>query len=247
MVSQRPVSQRCYPPDGIPRTGVSSQPPEKQRAGVSPVIVLASGNPHKREEILRTVGADPSAMVMPEAIGEDAPDPVEDGGTYLANAIIKARAFSTWASLPALADDTGLEVEALDGAPGVLSARYSGADATYESNVQELLAALEGRPPEQRRARFVCVLALCLGKELLYRVQGVCPGQIIIAPRGSGGFGYDPVFVPDGETHTFAELSPEEKDRISHRGLALQRLARDVREGRFPMPIPLATSDPDYS
>lgn len=145
---------------------------------------------------------------------------VEDLPTLEGNALKKAKFWYQRTGIPSLSDDTGLEVEALGGEPGVYSARYAGPDATYEDNVQKLLEEMKGI--ENRSARFRTVVALVSEKELLF--EGVCEGEIIRQPRGEKGFGYDPVFLPDGFNRTFAELNAEEKNRISHRGRALQKL-----------------------
>lgn len=197
-------------------------------------ILIASGNPHKHGEIERILHAAGLTieLVRPSDLGLGAPPrPVENGRTYLENAEIKARAFSHWGGgLPALADDSGLEVAALAGAPGLLSARYAGKDGDAAANIAKLLAALAGRPASERRARFVCALALCRGDELLAAVADGCEGTILEAPRGGEGFGYDPVFLPAGGTRSFAELTDPEKDAVSHRGRALRALARRLGE-----------------
>ena len=169
-------------------------------------------------------------------IGSTAPDPIEDGETLLENAIIKAQAYSAWSGQPALADDTGLMVSALDGAPGVHTARWAGEDATFEENVSKLLEQLSGVPAAERSAEFRCVLALCDGDQVLLTVEEGCPGSIAETAEGDGGFGYDPIFIPEDESRTFAELDASEKDAISHRGRALRRFSElyqqfDLTEG----------------
>ena len=154
----------------------------------------------------------------------------ETGDTLVANARLKARALMEATGTAAVADDTGLEVEALDGAPGVYSARFAGEHATYADNVSKLLRELAARgatAPERRRASFrtVALVAYPDGSELV--ADGEVRGTIAAAPRGDGGFGYDPVFVPDGgDGRSFAELTPEEKHALSHRGRAFRRLAK---------------------
>ena len=146
----------------------------------------------------------------------------EDGDTYAENAIAKARFYAAATGMLALADDSGLEVEALDGAPGVLSARYAGAGASDADRRELLLSELTQRGDRDRRARFVCVVAIAKPDgQVLNVAEGICEGAITFAPRGHGGFGYDPLFVPDGYTQTFAELSDKIKNRISHRARAL--------------------------
>lgn len=185
-------------------------------------ILLATKNRHKVHEMRALLASLPfellSAADMPEL-----PEVDEDQPTLAGNAMKKAETLLRITGLPSLADDTGLEVEALGGAPGVFSSRYSGPGATYASNVAKLLRALDGVPAERRHARFRTVIAFAR-PEGTQTVEGVCEGEIIQAPRGDGGFGYDPVFLISSLGKTLAELSLEEKNRISHRGAALRRL-----------------------
>jgi XTP/dITP diphosphohydrolase len=170
-------------------------------------------------------------------------EPVEDGTTFEANASLKARWAARRTGLPALADDSGLEVEALGGAPGVRTRRYAGDDATDSDNNIRLLAALDGREPGDRAARYVCVLALARPDEAGPRGglqattrRGVLRGRIALSPRGSGGFGYDPIFEPLGEPpggRTLGQWSAEAKNRISHRGRAARRMAPVLRRLGF--------------
>jgi XTP/dITP diphosphohydrolase len=167
-------------------------------------------------------------LVTLDQLGVDG-DPVEDGRSFRTNAAIKARSGLRATGLPTLADDSGIEVDALDGAPGVRTRRYAGDDATDADNNALLLRSLAGLPAEQRGARYVCVLALALpgGAPLIF-TRGTCRGRIAVEPRGTGGFGYDPIFEPSSEPpggRTFGLWSPEEKDRISHRGRAARRMA----------------------
>ena len=156
--------------------------------------------------------------------------PEETGVTLAENARIKAEAFHRLSGLPALADDTGLFVEALDGAPGVFSSRFAGPGATYQDNVHLLLEKLSGIPREQRGAEFRTVICLCTARGCRF-FEGVCPGEILAAPRGpEGAFGYDPVFLPRGFARVFAEMPLWEKNRISHRGLALGKLVAWLAE-----------------
>jgi XTP/dITP diphosphohydrolase len=154
-------------------------------------------------------------------------EPHED---YLANALEKGRAVAAALGVPALADDSGIEVDALGGAPGPRSARYAGPGASDAENRRRLLSALKGIPASGRTARFRCVAAVVWpdGREL--HAEGICEGLVLRAERGSGGFGYDPLFVPEGWDRTMAELAPAEKHRISHRGRALRAL-RELLEG----------------
>jgi XTP/dITP diphosphohydrolase len=156
------------------------------------------------------------------------PQVEEDEPTLVGNAVKKARTLARATGLLALADDTGLEVDALNGAPGVYSSRYAGEHVTYSQNVDKLLADLSGVPLEKRTARFRCVIAIANG-EVLETVEGVCEGVILESRRGDGGFGYDPVFYVPSFGATFAEMGLEDKNRISHRGLALVQ-ARQVLE-----------------
>jgi XTP/dITP diphosphohydrolase len=182
-------------------------------------IVLATGNRDKAVE-LRPMLAPAEVDVAPEGF-----DPEETGTTLLQNAFIKAEALRDRVPGDRLvvADDSGLAVHALDGRPGVFSSRYAGPEATYADNCRRLLEELEG--VEDRRAAFVCVLVGLGGAGETYVAAGVCPGTIARVQGGSEGFGYDPVFVPDGETRSMAQMSREEKAAISHRGRAARRLA----------------------
>ncbi|MEX0771120.1 MAG: RdgB/HAM1 family non-canonical purine NTP pyrophosphatase [Balneolaceae bacterium] len=182
-------------------------------------IFLASANPNKIQELQEMLS--PLEIELRSTLDiEENVEVVEDLPTLEGNALKKAKFWYQRTGIPSLSDDTGLEVEALGGEPGVYSARYAGPDATYEDNVLKLLEEMKGI--ENRSARFRTVVALVSEKELLF--EGVCEGEIILQPRGERGFGYDPVFLPDGFNRTFAELNAEEKNRISHRGRALQKL-----------------------
>jgi XTP/dITP diphosphohydrolase len=151
----------------------------------------------------------------------DAPDVVEDRETYQDNALKKASEIAEFTGQRTLADDSGLEVDALDGAPGVYSARYAGENASDADRIHKLLEALKETPDSQRTARFVCAVAIAAPNGESQTVVGVCEGRIIHVPRGTHGFGYDPVFIPDGYEQTFAELGDAVKNRISHRARAL--------------------------
>ncbi|MEX2602187.1 MAG: RdgB/HAM1 family non-canonical purine NTP pyrophosphatase [Balneolaceae bacterium] len=187
-------------------------------------LFLASGNGDKITEfrqILRSLEIELTSTLDLEASEEVD----EDQPTLEGNALKKARFWKEKTGLPALSDDTGLEVDALGGAPGVFSARYAGEQVTYEENVRKLLEDLRGA--ENRKARFRTVIALVGEEEWLF--EGVCEGVILDASRGQGGFGYDPVFLPDGSEQTFAEMSSSEKNAISHRGRALQEFMSFLR------------------
>ncbi len=189
-------------------------------------LVLASANPDKVTEIAAILGDALDVELVPRP--PEIPDVVEEGTTLLDNARLKAQALVAATGLPAIADDTGLEVAALGGAPGVYSARYAGEGATYADNVAKLLFELDALPDGggERTARFrtVALVAFPDGTELW--AEGVVDGTIAHRAQGSGGFGYDPVFVPDeGGGPTFAEMTPEAKHAISHRGRAFRALA----------------------
>jgi XTP/dITP diphosphohydrolase len=157
--------------------------------------------------------------------------PPEHGASYREIALAKAMAVYEAVGIPALGDDSGLEVDALGGEPGIRSARFAGENATDEENNALLLRRLAGVPPERRTARFRCALALVRAADDVVEVEGVCEGIILEAPRGSLGFGYDPLFEPVGETRTFAELAASRKDSLSHRGRAAAVLSRVLRAG----------------
>ncbi len=185
-------------------------------------VVLATHNPGKRVEWMALLEGLNLTLLLPSDLGFEG-DIAETGDTYTENALIKARALCTATGLPALADDSGLEVDALDGAPGVRSARFRlGSD---EVRYRALLKALEGVSDERRTARFRCVAALVLPAGALYTTEGVCEGWIIHEPRGAQGFGYDPVFYLPSLNRTMAEISQAQKNKISHRA----RAARTMR------------------
>lgn len=191
-------------------------------------LVLGTGNPGKVEE-LRALLADLPLELIPGPTLEDPPDVEEDADTLAGNARKKAEAYRAAAGAPALADDTGLEVAALDGRPGVRTARFAGPDATPDDNKHKLLEVLEG--VDDRRARFRTVVALVDDAGTAHTFEGVCEGTIITAPRGDGGFGYDPLFRPDGHDQTFAEMPPAAKNDISHRRKALDALRAFLANG----------------
>jgi len=189
-----------------------------------PKVVLASGNVGKVREFNELL-ADQHVEVLPQS-SFGVPEAEETGLTFVENAILKARNAARHTGLPALADDSGLEVDALNGAPGIYSARYAGRGASDEDNLRKLLAALEGVPEGERGARFQCVIAYLRHAEdpTPLVCQGTWEGSILTAPRGSNGFGYDPVFLVQGEKASAAELPSEVKNRLSHRGQALRKL-----------------------
>ena len=183
-------------------------------------IVLATHNRGKMEEMAAILGHLPVELLTLDAFPEIGDIP-EIGNTLKENAFIKAETVHRLTGLPALADDTGLEVDAFNGAPGIYSARYAGADATFDDNCQKMLKELHGIPVEKRTARFRTVIAFVNGGEKEW-VEGVAEGRIIEEKRGIGGFGYDPIFYYPPLRKTFAELDSVEKNSISHRGKALR-------------------------
>ena len=207
-----------------------------------PRIVVVTRSAHKLCELRELLHADPAELVDLDAAGvpPDA-DPVEDGTTFQANARIKARAYARQTGLLTLADDSGIEVDALDGRPGVYTRRYAGPNATDAENNARLLAELGDLPAELRGARYVCVLVLADGRPaargprgtvpIVAETRGTCRGRIATGPRGTGGFGYDPIFEPASEPpggRTFGLWSAAEKNRISHRAGAARRMARRI-------------------
>jgi XTP/dITP diphosphohydrolase len=194
-------------------------------------IVVATGNRGKLAELRRILdGLDVELVPMTDL---DLDSPVEDGDTFEANALIKARAAAEATGMPALADDSGLEVDALGGAPGVRSARYAADDPGTDdggdhANNARLVRELQDVPPAERTARFVCVAALVATDGRAWTERGTMEGHIVDEARGDAGFGYDPHFVSVGETRTNAELDPAEKDARSHRGAAFRAIRADV-------------------
>ena len=188
-------------------------------------LLLATRNAHKTREIGEILGAD--FEVIDLSTRPEIPETVESGTTFGENAIIKALAVSEKYDGLVVADDSGLEVDAMDGAPGVRSARYAGEKATDQQNIEKLLQELRDCAPSEsdpRTARFRCVMVLARDGKFIRTVEGMVAGTIVEAPRGTGGFGYDPVFQPDGYDKTFGELAAETKNRISHRARAVQNL-----------------------
>jgi XTP/dITP diphosphohydrolase len=191
-------------------------------------LVLATANAGKQREFAALLAPLGIELVLQSALGINAA--VETGTTFEANALLKARHAAARARLPALADDSGLEVEALDGRPGVWSARYAGATATDADNNAQLLADLTGVPPERRSARYRCVLALVRTADDAAPLiaSGSWQGRIATRAAGGGGFGYDPLFVPEGQVLTAAELPPAQKNTLSHRARALADLVAQL-------------------
>jgi XTP/dITP diphosphohydrolase len=198
-------------------------------------IALATLNPGKIREI-RAICSDWPVKKWtfgrtsgdPGRVSPGWPDVDETGETYLENALLKARAVATVTGIAALADDSGIEVDALGSDPGVRSARFAGEGATDQANLLLLIDRVRSVPPEARTARYRCVVACAWPDGRDVRAEGTCEGRLILEPRGSGGFGYDPIFVPEGETRTMAELTEEEKNAVSHRGRAFRALKAEL-------------------
>ena len=189
-------------------------------------LLIATRSEHKLRELRELLALEHAELVSLDQLGV-LDDPIEDGDTFEANAAIKALAGIAVTGLPTLADDSGIEVDALDGAPGVRTRRYAGEDATDADNNAKLLGALEGLPAERRGARYVCVLALAVPGEALRFERGICRGRIATSPRGTAGFGYDPIFEPEGEPaggRTFGQWSADEKNQVSHRARAARAM-----------------------
>jgi XTP/dITP diphosphohydrolase len=192
---------------------------------MTPALVLGSANPGKLRELRAILAGVPVELVGLAEAGRGRPPAVEETGeTFLENALAKARAYAAWSGLATVADDSGLEVDALGGAPGVRSARYAGPGASDRANLDKLLAALAGVPPERRTARFRCAAVLVDPGVGEWHAEAAWEGRLLEAPRGGGGFGYDPVFLPDGWDRTSAEVDQATKDAASHRGRAFRRL-----------------------
>jgi XTP/dITP diphosphohydrolase len=208
--------------------------PAPSGAGVTDLLV-ATRNPAKLVELRRLLGAADvrGVRVLGLADVPEFPEAPETGATFAENALAKARDAAAATGLPAVADDSGLTVDALNGMPGVLSARWSGRHGDDHANLELVLAQIADVPDDRRGAAFFCAAALVVpagpesGREIV--VHGEWTGRLTRAPRGTNGFGYDPVFVPDGETRTSAELTPEEKDALSHRGRAMRALLPHLR------------------
>jgi XTP/dITP diphosphohydrolase len=190
-----------------------------------PRLLLASANQGKLRELRTILAGLPVELVgLTEAGLGDPPEVEETGDTFLENALLKARAYAGWSGLAAVADDSGLEVDALGGAPGVRSARYAGRGASDQANLDKLLHAMAGVPPERRAARFRCAAALVDPEVGEWHAEAAWEGRLLDAPRGADGFGYDPVFLPAGWELTSAEVDQATKDAASHRGQAFRAL-----------------------
>lgn len=204
-------------------------------------VLVGTSSKHKLEELAKMAEGLPVEVVSPASLPAPLPPVVEDGATFAANAVKKATSWARASGLPCIADDSGLSVDALGGAPGVQSARYGGDESAPdrdERNNARLLAELAGVEPERRGAHYTCALCLALPGGETAVVEGEWPGAIAFAPRGGHGFGYDPLFVAEPATGvTAAELTPQEKNRRSHRGAAMAKLRPIleawVRDGRL--------------
>jgi XTP/dITP diphosphohydrolase len=196
------------------------------QTGSTPRLVLATANQHKLIELTRILAAghvDVDLCGLADFPG--APEVQETGSTFAENALLKARAVASFTGLPAVADDSGLCVDALNGMPGVLSARWSGRHGDDAANLRLVLAQISDVPEERRGAQFVCAAALVLPGGREHVSEGVVRGSLVREPRGQNGFGYDPIFLAENSTQTTAEMDPTDKDKISHRGKALRGLA----------------------
>ena len=189
-------------------------------------FVIATHNPHKCEELARIL----APLGITAVLNKDLPEVEETGETFLSNAFLKADSACDFTGLPAIADDSGLMVDALGGAPGVYSARYAGEDGNDAKNNVKLLAVLSDVPMEQRTAKFVSVITMVYPDGTKLVARGEVRGHIMFEEKGENGFGYDPLFVPEGFRKTFAELTSEEKNHISHRANALRELERLLQE-----------------
>jgi len=191
-------------------------------------VVIATQNEKKKKEIAEILKNIPGILLRGVEDFPFLPEVEEDGNSFRENAIKKAatlaRACNTWA----MADDSGLEIDALNGRPGIYSCRYAGPNATDEKNIEKVLSELRGVPKERRTARFICSIALASPYELFFVVEGRCEGFVIEEPRGKGGFGYDPIFYVPDYNHTFAELNPLTKNSISHRAKALDQFKEQI-------------------
>lgn len=196
-------------------------------------MVLASTNKHKLEEIVKITDNFDIQLITLDEVGLGDVEIEENGSTFEENAMIKALEICLRTGLPTIADDSGLSVDPLNGEPGVMSARYSGEDKNYDSNNKKLLSELGDLAYEERTARFVTVLALCFPDGRKLTVRGEIEGKIAFSERGTNGFGYDPLFIPEGYDKTFAELTSDEKNTISHRARALARLNEELKSGNI--------------
>lgn len=190
-------------------------------------FIIASNNKNKAAELDRILNPLGIKAVTAREAGVDLGDVEETGSTFAENALIKAKAAFEKTGMPCVADDSGLAVDALNGEPGVYSARYAGENAADEDRINKLLKNLEGVPEEKRTAHFVCSVCCIIDNDTVITAEGTCDGFIAKEPVGNDGFGYDPVFITDGNK-SFAQLTPDEKDAVSHRGRALRQLYSEL-------------------
>jgi XTP/dITP diphosphohydrolase len=188
-------------------------------------LAIATKNAHKLRELARICRDWPVRWLTVVNHPGPWPDVPEPHDTYLDNALEKARATASALGEPAIADDSGIEADALDGGPGPRSARFAGERASDAENLAKLIEAIRDEPADARTARYRCVAAIAWPDGRALHADGVCEGTLLVTPKGTRGFGYDPIFVPRGEDRTMAELDDDEKDRISHRGRAFRALA----------------------
>lgn len=191
-------------------------------------IVIATQNEKKRKEIIEILKNVPGILLRGVEDFPFSPAVEEDGNSFRENAIKKATILAKSCNALAMADDSGLEIDALNGRPGIYSSRYAGPNATDEKNIEKVLSELRGVPKEKRTARFLCSIALASPHQLLFVAEGRCEGLITEQPRGKGGFGYDPIFYVPDYNQTFAELNPQIKNSISHRGMALKQFKKQI-------------------
>lgn len=199
---------------------------ELQKEGRPSTILVATGNPGKVRELAELLASAPLRLIGLADLPATE-EVAETGSTFAENARIKAAGYARLHGHWSLADDSGLEVDALDGRPGVLSARYGGADAPYAAKIEKLLAEISRPDNASRAARFVCSMALSdPSGSIVFESRGVCEGSIAVSPAGTNGFGYDPIFVPEGHSQTFGELDQRVKQQISHRARASSEIIR---------------------
>lgn len=192
------------------------------------ILVLATRNKDKVKEIKEVLSV-LNLEIRSLLDYSDIPDVIEDGLTFEENALKKARAVFEYTNLPTLSDDSGLEVSVLGMKPGVYSARYAGVPTNYENNNAKLLDDMKNVPVNNRQAQFKCIMVF-MSKDIEEIAEGVCKGEIVCEPKGRGGFGYDPLFIPEGYNQTFAEISPATKNVVSHRGRALSVIKKSIEE-----------------
>jgi XTP/dITP diphosphohydrolase len=193
-------------------------------------LLLATNNTGKIKELAELLADLPIRLRNLNEF-EMVVEPEETGATFAENAVLKAKYYALQTGLWALADDSGLEVEALGGAPGIFSARYAGESTTFAEKIRQLLQDMSRTNSGNRKARFVCAIALVdEAGSVKFLSEGICSGKIAAKPHGSGGFGYDPIFIPDGYLETFGELSGEIKQKISHRSRAIKKIIRFLRD-----------------